>query len=141
MDEIDNTGAQSTYLDNKYFQETSGDAANDRFLEKVLEPGTDQVNVAKANSTLDMLYKKGLQHLRRLASTADKKYQDLHNQLQKNPALTSNSPTLNAQPTDFQKEIVRLGYLQDQQETELMQKDRVEKFREELTEKNGAGIS
>jgi hypothetical protein len=141
MDEIDNTGAQSTYLDNKYFQETSGDAANDRFLEKVLEPGTDQVNVAKANSTLDMLYKKGLQHLRRLASTADKKYQDLHNQLQKNPALTSNSPTLNAQPTDFQKEIVRLGYLQDQQETELMQKDRVEKFREELTEKMGPELA
>ncbi|MGL5831554.1 MAG: hypothetical protein ACRCZE_05420, partial [Candidatus Altimarinota bacterium] len=49
MEEIDNTGAKSEYLEDIYFQTTSGEAANDRFLEKVLEPGPDKINVEKAN--------------------------------------------------------------------------------------------
>ncbi|MGL5830924.1 MAG: hypothetical protein ACRCZE_02125, partial [Candidatus Altimarinota bacterium] len=114
---------------------------NDRFLEKVLEPGTDKINVEKANKNLDMLYKKGIQSLRRLAGTSEKKYQDLYAQFKKNPELATSSPTLSAQPTDFQKEIVRLGYLQEQQEVELMQKGRIEKFREELAEKMGPQLA
>jgi hypothetical protein len=141
MEEIDNTGAKSDYIEDIYFQTTSGAAANDRFLEKVLEPGTDKVNVEKANTNLNMLYQKGLKSLRRLAGTSEKKYQDLYERFQKAPELKNQTIDLKGNVTDFQKEVIRLGYLQDQQETEVLQKERIAEFRAEMAEKMGPELA
>lgn len=143
-EEVENTGAKSEYLDDKYFQETAGSAAHDRFLDA---PGvrpdrsSDKINLEAANAKLNSLYQEGLKSLARLAGTSDKKYQEMYAQLEKTPHLKTHKPDLSKDITPWEKEIIRLGYLEDRDNVELEQDKRLAKFREELAEKQGPVIA